>query len=141
MLAQGDFTKFLQSKESEKSDILEKLTGTSIYSEIGCLLYTSKGVGSWGSVTSGTGFSISLVPVSYTHLFQNIRFFAFLALQELGEVALRQHGGAAELFEGQPHCSLYFRLYLILFVELCAAFIVFQCPAGGSFADRRGARQ
>ena len=33
------------------------------------------------------------------------------------------HGGAAELFEGQPHGSLYFRLYLILFVELCAAFI------------------
>lgn len=39
LLAQGDFTKFLQSKESEKSDILEKLTGTSIYSEIGSRIY------------------------------------------------------------------------------------------------------
>lgn len=39
MLAQGDFTKFLQSKESEKSDILEKLTGTSIYTEIGAEIY------------------------------------------------------------------------------------------------------
>ena len=41
MLAQGDFTKFLQSKESEKSDILEKLTGTSIYSEIGAEIYAA----------------------------------------------------------------------------------------------------
>ena len=31
--------KFLQSKESEKSDILEKLTGTGIYSEIGAGIY------------------------------------------------------------------------------------------------------
>lgn len=35
MLAQGEFTKFLKSSESEKSGILEKLTGTEIYSEIG----------------------------------------------------------------------------------------------------------
>ena len=34
MLAQGAFTKFLNSKGSEKSDILEKLTGTEIYSKI-----------------------------------------------------------------------------------------------------------
>lgn len=39
LLAQGDFTKFLQSKESEKSDILEKLTGTSIYTEIGAEIF------------------------------------------------------------------------------------------------------
>lgn len=39
LLAQGDFTKFLQSVESEKSDILEKLTGTDIYSEIGSRIY------------------------------------------------------------------------------------------------------
>lgn len=39
LLAQGDFTKFLQSKESEKSDILEKLTGTGIYSEIGAGIF------------------------------------------------------------------------------------------------------
>ena len=34
MLAQGEFTKFLRSDESEKSVILEKLTGTEIYTEI-----------------------------------------------------------------------------------------------------------
>ena len=79
-----------------------------------------------GGIYFGTYFGVDTCT---GQLFQNIRFFAFLALQELGEVALRQHGGAAELFEGQPHCSLYFRLYLILFVELCAAFLVFQCPA------------
>ncbi|MBR7065965.1 MAG: AAA family ATPase [Prevotella sp.] len=34
MLAQGEFTKFLQSSSSEKSDILEKLTRTQLYSRI-----------------------------------------------------------------------------------------------------------
>ena len=34
MLAQGDFTKFLKSPEKDKSEILEKLTGTEIYSQI-----------------------------------------------------------------------------------------------------------
>lgn len=40
MLAQGEFTRFLQSKGSEKSEILEKLTGTNVYSEIGSKIYT-----------------------------------------------------------------------------------------------------
>lgn len=35
MLAQGDFSKFLKSEKGEKSEILEKLTGTEIYSIIG----------------------------------------------------------------------------------------------------------
>ena len=35
MLAQGQFTQFLKSKDDDKSEILEKLTGTGIYSEIG----------------------------------------------------------------------------------------------------------
>lgn len=35
MLAQGEFTKFLKSTGKEKAEILEKLTGTEIYSEIG----------------------------------------------------------------------------------------------------------
>ena len=39
MLAQGEFTRFLKSGEKEKSDILEKLTGTEIYSEIGRRIY------------------------------------------------------------------------------------------------------
>ena len=39
MLAQGEFTRFLRSGEKEKSDILEKLTGTEIYSEIGKRIY------------------------------------------------------------------------------------------------------
>lgn len=39
MLAQGDFTKFLQSNSNDKSDILEKITGTSVYSAIGRKIY------------------------------------------------------------------------------------------------------
>ncbi len=35
ILAQGDFTKFLKSSESERSAILEKLTGTGIYTLLG----------------------------------------------------------------------------------------------------------
>ena len=42
MLAQGDFTKFLKSDEGEKSQILEKLTGTDIYSEISIRIHTKK---------------------------------------------------------------------------------------------------
>ena len=35
MLAQGEFTKFLKSDDTEKAEILEKLTGTEIYTAIG----------------------------------------------------------------------------------------------------------
>lgn len=35
MLAQGEFTAFLKSKDDEKSAILEKITGTGVYKEIG----------------------------------------------------------------------------------------------------------
>ena len=41
LLAQGAFTRFLNSKSSEKSDILEKLTGTEIYSNISKEIYRS----------------------------------------------------------------------------------------------------
>lgn len=40
MLAQGEFTKFLKSEKNDKSQILEKLTGTRIYSEIGKMIAT-----------------------------------------------------------------------------------------------------
>jgi len=39
MLAQGEFTKFLKSDETEKAAILEKITGTEIYSRIGIEIY------------------------------------------------------------------------------------------------------
>lgn len=42
MLAQGEFTKFLRSDEGEKSAILEKLTGTEIYSEISKRIHQTK---------------------------------------------------------------------------------------------------
>lgn len=42
LLAQGEFTKFLRSDESEKSAILEKLTGTEIYSEISKRIHLTK---------------------------------------------------------------------------------------------------
>lgn len=35
MLAQGEFTRFLNSKDDEKAEILEKITGADIYSRIG----------------------------------------------------------------------------------------------------------
>lgn len=34
MLAQGDFTKFLNSKDNDKAEILEKITGADIYSKV-----------------------------------------------------------------------------------------------------------
>ncbi len=39
MLAQGDFMSFLNSKDEEKAAILERITGTAIYSEIGRQIY------------------------------------------------------------------------------------------------------
>jgi exonuclease SbcC len=39
LLAQGDFATFLKSRQSEKAEILEKLTGTDIYSRISILIY------------------------------------------------------------------------------------------------------
>lgn len=35
MLAQGEFTRFLNSKDNEKAEILEKITGVDVYSKIG----------------------------------------------------------------------------------------------------------
>lgn len=39
LLAQGDFTAFLKATKDEKASLLEKLTGTSIYSQISELVY------------------------------------------------------------------------------------------------------
>lgn len=39
MLAQGDFATFLKAKQSQKADLLEKLTGTEIYSRISSHIY------------------------------------------------------------------------------------------------------
>lgn len=39
MLAQGEFTKFLKSDEKEKAAILEKITGTGVYSKIGVKIF------------------------------------------------------------------------------------------------------
>ena len=39
MLAQGEFTKFLNSKDDEKSAILEKITGINVYSKIGAKVF------------------------------------------------------------------------------------------------------
>lgn len=39
LLAQGDFTAFLKANKDEKSSLLEKLTGTHIYSEISRMVY------------------------------------------------------------------------------------------------------
>lgn len=39
MLAQGEFTQFLNSKDNEKAEILEKITGVDIYSKIGVKIF------------------------------------------------------------------------------------------------------
>ncbi|MFT5465251.1 MAG: exonuclease SbcC [Verrucomicrobiales bacterium] len=39
LLAQGEFANFLKAKSSERSELLEKLTGASIYSELGKLIH------------------------------------------------------------------------------------------------------
>ena len=39
LLAQGEFTQFLNSKEEEKAKILEKITGVDVYSRIGVKIY------------------------------------------------------------------------------------------------------
>lgn len=39
MLAQGEFTRFLNSKDDEKAEILEKITGVDVYSRIGRKVY------------------------------------------------------------------------------------------------------
>lgn len=39
MLAQGEFTRFLNSKDGEKASILEKITGMDIYSKLGAKIY------------------------------------------------------------------------------------------------------
>lgn len=39
MLAQGEFTRFLNSNDGEKAEILEKITGVDIYSKIGAKIY------------------------------------------------------------------------------------------------------
>ena len=42
MLAQGDFTKFLKSEDKHKAEILEKLTGTEVYSKLGMRIFEMK---------------------------------------------------------------------------------------------------
>lgn len=42
ILSQGDFTRFLKATDSERSELLEKITGTGIYSEISKYVYTRK---------------------------------------------------------------------------------------------------
>ncbi|HWL54212.1 MAG TPA: AAA family ATPase [Chthoniobacteraceae bacterium] len=39
LLAQGEFARFLKASENEQADLLESLTGTTIYSELGALAY------------------------------------------------------------------------------------------------------
>jgi len=40
LLAQGEFAQFLKAKPDERAELLESLTGTSIYSELGALAHT-----------------------------------------------------------------------------------------------------
>lgn len=53
MLAQGEFTRFLKSNDQEKADILEKITGTDIYTKIGKQIFdiTSEKKKDWEKAT------------------------------------------------------------------------------------------
>ncbi|MFI3263265.1 MAG: AAA family ATPase [Rikenellaceae bacterium] len=44
LLAQGDFATFLKADKKEKADLLEKLTGTDIYSKISSRIYEKAGI-------------------------------------------------------------------------------------------------
>ncbi|MEP7106998.1 MAG: AAA family ATPase [Ferruginibacter sp.] len=44
MLSQGDFTRFLKSTENERSDLLEKITDTVVYSGISGFIYKKTGI-------------------------------------------------------------------------------------------------
>ncbi|MCW3093378.1 MAG: Exonuclease SbcC [Ferruginibacter sp.] len=44
MLSQGDFTRFLKSSENERSELLEKITDTAIYSDISTFIYKKTGL-------------------------------------------------------------------------------------------------
>jgi exonuclease SbcC len=39
MLSQGDFTRFLKASENERSELLEKITDSIVYSEISSFVY------------------------------------------------------------------------------------------------------
>lgn len=43
LLAQGDFANFLKAKQNEKAELLEKLTGTEVYSRISMMIYQKAG--------------------------------------------------------------------------------------------------
>ena len=53
LLAQGDFTRFLNSKDEDKAAILEKITGVDIYSKIGVKIFevTNKKKEAWEKAT------------------------------------------------------------------------------------------
>lgn len=53
ILAQGEFTRFLNSKENDKAEILEKITGVDVYSRIGAKVYemTAESQRQWEEAT------------------------------------------------------------------------------------------
>ena len=62
MLAQGEFTRFLRSKEAEKSAILEKITGVDIYSKIGAKVYalTKEKEDAWSAINQKISDTVTL---------------------------------------------------------------------------------
>ena len=62
LLAQGDFTRFLNSTDDEKASILEKLTGMDVYAKIGQQVYkeTGKKEKAWQDAQTRTNGIITL---------------------------------------------------------------------------------
>ena len=74
LLAQNDFATFLKSRESSKAELLEKLTGTEIYSQISRVVYnrTKTAVDSLNLLKSSAGL-IKLLPEEELRLLQKNR--------------------------------------------------------------------
>lgn len=81
LLAQGDFANFLKAKSSEKAELLEKLTGTEIYSKISISIYQK---------TSDAKNALDLV-------LQRMKDVRLLTDEELSNLSVEKEGKSDEL--------------------------------------------
>lgn len=74
MLAQGQFARFLNSKDNEKAEILEKLTGVDVYSRIGSKVFdiTARKKDAYTVAREKTGMVEILPPEAIAELMQSI---------------------------------------------------------------------
>jgi len=91
LLAQGEFTRFLQSREADKSEILEKLTGTDIYSRIGMKIYDI-------TKQKKEAYDLQHQRIAATHLLSEEEIVTLLtSLEQLKQDSRQQEAIAKEL--------------------------------------------